>query len=65
MGDKKKYKVTLQSASFSYSVVLEEDEKTTMKELRDAAAKKIKEEYGFDVPPDEELEIEFEIVDGK
>lgn len=62
MTGEKKYKVTLTGADFSYSVVLVEDEKTTMEQLRDAAAKKIKKQYNFDVPLGEALEIEFEVI---
>jgi hypothetical protein len=63
MADEKKFKVTLHGTGFNYTVVLEANEKTTMKELADKAIVKIKEQYGVDVPREDEYEIEFEIVE--
>ncbi|MCL5239644.1 MAG: hypothetical protein M1286_04220 [Candidatus Marsarchaeota archaeon] len=60
MGEARKYKVTLSGNGFSYTVVVEADEKTTMGQFKDIAAKKIKEQYGFDLPKGIAVDIEFE-----
>ncbi|MDE1855128.1 MAG: hypothetical protein KGH57_02290 [Candidatus Micrarchaeota archaeon] len=62
MGDKKKYKVTLNGEGFSYTVVVEAGEKATMLEFKELAIKKIKEQYKVDVPSDIVVDLEFEIA---
>ena len=57
-----KYKVTISGSGFSYTVVIEAEEKATMKEFGDQARKKIKEQYGVDIPADTPIDIEFEMV---
>ena len=62
MDSKKKYKVTLSDGSFSYTVTVEADEKATMREFKELAVKKIKEQYNVDVPSDMAVDLEFEAV---
>ncbi len=62
MGGKKRYKVTIKNESFSYTVVVEANEKATMAQFRDLAIKKVKEQYGADIPNDVVVDLEFEIV---
>lgn len=62
MDNIKKYKVTLSSSGFSYTVIIEAGEKATMREFKELAIKKIKEEYKVDVPLDVAVDLEFETV---
>ncbi|MDE1874210.1 MAG: hypothetical protein KGI04_03780 [Candidatus Micrarchaeota archaeon] len=62
MVGEKKYKVTLSGSGFSYAVVVEASEKATMREFKELAIKKIKEQYGVSVPDDVPVDLEFEIV---
>ncbi len=40
--------------------MVEANEKTTMRQFKELAAKKIKEQYGFDLPEDAVVDLEFE-----
>jgi hypothetical protein len=62
MDGRKKYRVTLSGDKFSYTVVVEVSEKATMLEFKELAIKKIREQYGVDVPSDVEVDLEFEAV---
>lgn len=62
MANKKKFRVTLSNADFSYTVELKADEGTTMERFKELAIKKIKERYKVEVPENVELELEFEII---
>jgi hypothetical protein len=58
----KKYRVTINNESFSYTVVVEADESSTMKDFEKIVAKKVKEQYGADIPDNVAVDMEFEIV---
>jgi 6-pyruvoyl-tetrahydropterin synthase len=62
MANKKKFRVTLSNAEFSYTVEVKADEKQTMEQFKELAIKKIKEKYKVDVPKDVEVDLEFEII---
>ncbi len=58
----KKFRVSIKAKASTYSVEIEADEKSTLENFAKAAKEKIKEQYGIELPDDEEFEIEFEIV---
>jgi hypothetical protein len=62
MGGKKKYRVTIKNESFSYTVVIEAGEKTTMAEFKELAARKVRKQYGASIPRNVVVDLEFEIV---
>ncbi|VVB76714.1 Uncharacterised protein [uncultured archaeon] len=62
MGGKKKYRVTIKNERFSYTVVVSASEKATMREFKDLAIKKVKAQYGADIPSNVVVDLEFEIA---
>lgn len=62
MEGKSKYKVTLKGEGFSYTVVVEADESTTMETFKELASKRIKEQYGASIPDHVAVDLEFELL---
>ena len=62
MSREKKYKVTLSGGGFSYTVIVMVGENATMREFKELAVKKIKDQYKADVPEGVPVDLEFEIV---
>jgi hypothetical protein len=57
-----KYRVTIRNAGSSYTVLVNAERTTTLKEMEEKAVKEVKKRYKRTVPTNVPIEMEFEVV---